>query len=63
MAVRCGNQRERPRSPLLGASYETVRKVPVDLGDKEGAMAIWDSALQSTPDDPRLLDVKKRFEQ
>ena len=32
-------------------------------GDKEGAMEIWDTALQSTPDDPRLLDVKKRFEQ
>lgn len=31
-------------------------------GDKEGAMEIWDTALQSTPDDPRLLDVKKRFE-
>ena len=32
-------------------------------GDKEGAMEIWDSALQSTPGDPRLLDVKKRFQQ
>ncbi len=33
------------------------------VGDKKAAMEIWDTALQSTPDDPRLLDVKKRFEQ
>ncbi len=32
-------------------------------GDKKAAMEIWDTALKSTPDDPRLLDVKKRFEQ
>ena len=31
-------------------------------GDKKGAMEIWDTALKSTPDDPRLLDMKKRFE-
>jgi len=31
-------------------------------GDKQGAMEIWDTALKGTPDDPRLLDVKKRFE-
>jgi tetratricopeptide (TPR) repeat protein len=31
-------------------------------GDKQGAMDIWDTALKGTPDDPRLLDVKKRFE-
>lgn len=31
-------------------------------GDKKAAMEIWDTALKSTPDDPRLLDVKKRFE-
>jgi tetratricopeptide (TPR) repeat protein len=33
------------------------------MGDKKAAREIWDSALKSTPDDPRLLDVKKRFEQ
>ncbi len=33
------------------------------MGDKKGAHEIWDSALRSKPDDPRLLDVKKRFEQ
>jgi tetratricopeptide (TPR) repeat protein len=32
-------------------------------GDKKAAMEIWDTALKSTPDDPRLLDVRKRFEQ
>ena len=32
-------------------------------GDKKGAIEIWDTALKSTPDDPRLLDVKKRFKQ
>lgn len=32
------------------------------MGDKKGAREIWDSALRNTPDDPRLLDVKKRFE-
>jgi len=32
------------------------------MGDKKGARDIWDSALRNTPDDPRLLDVKKRFE-
>ena len=31
-------------------------------GDRKGAMDIWDTALKSTPDDPRLLDLKKRFE-
>jgi tetratricopeptide (TPR) repeat protein len=31
-------------------------------GDKKAAMEIWDTALKSTPDDPRLLDVRKRFE-
>lgn len=31
-------------------------------GDKQAAMEIWDTALKGTPDDPRLLDVKKRFE-
>ncbi|NIM29294.1 MAG: tetratricopeptide repeat protein [Gammaproteobacteria bacterium] len=33
------------------------------MGDKKAAHEIWDTALKSTPDDPRLLDVKKRFEQ
>jgi tetratricopeptide (TPR) repeat protein len=33
------------------------------MGDKKAAHEIWDSALKGTPDDPRLLDVKKRFEQ
>jgi tetratricopeptide (TPR) repeat protein len=32
-------------------------------GDKKAAIEIWDTALKSTPDDPRLLDVKKRFKQ
>jgi tetratricopeptide (TPR) repeat protein len=32
-------------------------------GDRKGAVEIWDTALKSTPDDPRLLDVKKRFHQ
>ncbi|MDX1431868.1 MAG: tetratricopeptide repeat protein [Gammaproteobacteria bacterium] len=32
------------------------------MGDKAGAREIWDTALRDTPDDPRLLDVKKRFE-
>ena len=32
-------------------------------GDKKAAIAVWDSALKTTPDDPRLLDVKKRFKQ
>ncbi len=31
-------------------------------GDKQAAMEVWDTALKGTPDDPRLLDVKKRFE-
>ena len=33
------------------------------MGDKKGAREIWDTALRDKPDDPRLLDVKKRFEQ
>ncbi len=33
------------------------------MGDKKGAKEIWDTALREKPDDPRLLDVKKRFEQ
>jgi tetratricopeptide (TPR) repeat protein len=32
------------------------------MGDRKAAREIWDTALKSTPDDPRLLDVKKRFE-
>jgi len=32
------------------------------MGDKKAAREIWDTALRDTPDDPRLLDVKKRFE-
>lgn len=32
-------------------------------GDKKAAIELWDTALKSTPDDPRLLDVKKRFNQ
>ena len=31
------------------------------IGDKEGAKAVWDTALQETPEDSRLLDVIKRF--
>ncbi len=31
------------------------------MGDKAAAMKIWNSALESTPDDQRLLDVIKRF--
>lgn len=30
-------------------------------GEREAARKIWDTALQSTPDDQRLLDVIKRF--
>ena len=30
-------------------------------GDKEGAKDIWDTAIQQTPEDTRLLDVIKRF--
>ena len=30
-------------------------------GDKEGAKAVWDTALQATPEDSLLLDVIKRF--
>ncbi len=32
-------------------------------GDKQAALEIRDTALKGTPDDPRLLDLKKRFEQ
>ncbi len=31
------------------------------MGDKAAAREIWNSALESTPDDKRLLDVIKRF--
>ncbi len=31
------------------------------MGDKAAAKEIWNSALESTPDDERLLDVIKRF--
>lgn len=31
------------------------------MGDKAAAREIWDTALESTPDDERLLDVIKRF--
>ncbi len=31
------------------------------MGDREGAKRVWDDALQSTPDDERLLGVIKRF--
>ncbi len=31
------------------------------MGDKAAARQIWNSALESTPDDKRLLDVIKRF--
>ena len=30
-------------------------------GDKKSAQEIWDTALKNTPDDKRILDVKKRF--
>jgi len=30
-------------------------------GDRDGAKAVWDTALQAQPDDKRLLDVIKRF--
>jgi len=30
-------------------------------GDKEGAKAVWDTALQATPEDSQLLDVIRRF--
>jgi tetratricopeptide (TPR) repeat protein len=33
------------------------------MGDKKAAIELWDTSLKSTPDDPRLLDVKKRFKQ
>lgn len=31
------------------------------MGDREAARAVWDTALQETPEDSRLLDVIKRF--
>lgn len=31
------------------------------MGDKEGAREVWDSALATTPDDERLLNVIERF--
>jgi len=31
-------------------------------GDKEAAKEVWETALQATPEDSRLLDVIKRFE-
>ena len=31
------------------------------LGDKDGARDVWESALQTTPDDEKLLDVIKRL--
>ncbi len=31
------------------------------LGDRDAAREIWSNALESTPDDERLLDVKERF--
>ena len=31
------------------------------MGRKDAAREVWDTALKSTPDDKRLLDVKKRF--
>ncbi|MCI0401608.1 MAG: tetratricopeptide repeat protein [Gammaproteobacteria bacterium] len=31
------------------------------MGNKDGAHEVWESALQTTPDDERLLDVIKRF--
>ncbi len=31
------------------------------MGDKKAAREIWNTALESTPDDKRLLDVIKRF--
>ena len=30
-------------------------------GDKDGARQVWETALESTPDDQRLLDLMKRF--
>ena len=30
-------------------------------GDKAGARQVWETALESTPDDQRLLDLLKRF--
>lgn len=31
------------------------------MGDKQGAKAVWETALQATPEDQRLLDVIQRF--
>ena len=30
-------------------------------GNREAAMEVWDTALQTTPDDKKLLDTKRRF--
>ena len=30
-------------------------------GDREGAMSVWNTALEAQPEDKRLLDVVKRF--
>jgi Flp pilus assembly protein TadD len=32
-------------------------------GDKEAAKKVWETALQATPEDSRLLDVIKRFDE
>ena len=31
------------------------------MGNRDEARTVWETALQTTPDDKRLLDVKKRF--
>jgi hypothetical protein len=31
------------------------------MGDKKAARKIWDTAIETTPEDKRLLDVIKRF--
>ena len=46
------------RDPEIAAHLGEVLWVK---GDKEAAKTIWDTALQETPEDDRLLDVIKRF--
>ena len=46
------------RDPEIAAHLGEVLWV---MGNKDAAREIWDAALKSTPEDKRLLDVKKRF--
>ncbi len=49
---------EARKDPEIAAHLGEVLWVK---GDKDAAKSIWDTALQETPEDVRLLDVIKRF--